>query len=556
MLYIYQMNLLEKKQNPLLALASGLLLFAAWPVSPLTLLIFVAWLPLLWMETKVQSRKKFFSLTYCCMFIWNVSTTWWIWNASAPGAVAAFIANSFIMCLPWLGYKIVKKHKGEIWGYISLIAFWMCFEYIHLQDWGLSWPWLTLGNVFATHPQWVQWYEYTGTSAGTLWILVVNILLFRYMQQRMVNAENHSYRKLVTPVLALFIPVILSWLVNPFRIPGKSGRAATNIVVVQPNIDPYEKVSGNAGSFESQLQTLIRTSEKEIDENTALLVWPETALFMNNGIIESQLKPGENFFFNPLWSFLAKHPNMKLFTGVESVGQLNAPTKYSQEFNGLHYESYNGSAVLDSSGAISFYHKTMLVPGVETLPWFLKFLSKWFDKFGGTTAGYAKQKERTVLNAGDYKIAPAICYESIYGAFISKYVKNGANLICIITNDGWWKNTPGHKQHMYYARLRAIENRTWVARSANTGISCFVDPYGTVVNPRYYNTNAAIKLSIPAIQNHRKTFFVRYGDWLSKLMVVFSIGFVSWIVLLKVLNKYFQRKFPALQKNLDKKPEN
>ena len=161
------------------------------------------------------------------------------------------------------------------------------------------------------------------------------------------------------------------------------------------------------------------------------------------------------------------------------------------------YESYNGSVLLDSSGASAFYHKSMLVPGVETLPWFLKFIDKWFEKFGGTTAGYAKQKERTVLNEKHgYKIAPAICYESIYGEFMSKYIRNGANLICIITNDGWWKKTPGHKQHMNYARLRAIETGTWVARSANTGISCFIDPYGNVIDPQPYDTKAAIKLSI------------------------------------------------------------
>ena len=116
---------------------------------------------------------------------------------------------------------------------------------------------------------------------------------------------------------------------------------------------------------------------------------------------------------------------------------------------GHYYDSYNGSVLLDSSGALAFYHKSMLVPGVETLPWFLKFIDKWFEKFGGTTAGYAKQDERTVLNdtKHGYKIAPSICYESIYGEFMSKYVRNGANIICIITNDGWWQNTPGHKQH-------------------------------------------------------------------------------------------------------------
>ena len=162
---------------------------AAWPVSSLTFLIFIAWIPLLWLESTVKSRKKFFGLTYIAMFIWNVATTWWIWNASAPGALSAFFANSLIMCLPWLGFKIAKKRLGEKIGYVSLIAFWMCFEYIHLQDWGLSWPWLTLGNAFATHPEWVQWYEYTGTSGGTLWIMLVNILLFLHLKNNF-NRED------------------------------------------------------------------------------------------------------------------------------------------------------------------------------------------------------------------------------------------------------------------------------------------------------------------------------------------------------------------------------
>lgn len=183
-------NHLKRFTNFLLALASGLLLFAAWPVSPLTMLIFFAWIPLLWLEERVSSRKKFFGLTYITMFIWNVATTWWIWNASAPGAISAFLANSLLMCFPWLGYKIVKGEMGERWGYLSLIAFWMCFEYIHLQDWGLSWPWLTLGNAFATKTEWVQWYEYTGTSGGTLWVLIVNILLFLHLKKNMLGKQN------------------------------------------------------------------------------------------------------------------------------------------------------------------------------------------------------------------------------------------------------------------------------------------------------------------------------------------------------------------------------
>jgi apolipoprotein N-acyltransferase len=221
---------------------------------------------------------------------------------------------------------------------------------------------------------------------------------------------------------------------------------------------------------------------------------------------------------------------------------MDSATKYSREYSGQYYEAYNGSALLDSSGAYAFYHKSMLVPGVETLPWFLKFIDKWFEKFGGTTAGYARQAERTVLKTKQgYAIAPSVCYESIYGEFMSRYVRNGANLICIITNDGWWKKTPGHKQHMNYARLRAIETRTWVARSANTGISCFISPYGTVYNPQPYNTTAAIKLNITPSQQHT-TFYVRYGDILSKIMVALSLLIIGWRVIIKIRERFLKNK--------------
>lgn len=467
------------------------------------------------------------------MLIWNVATTWWIWNASPPGAVGAFLANSLLMCFPWLGFKIAKKWLGEKIGYASLIAFWMCFEYIHLQDWGLSWPWLTLGNVFATHPEWIQWYEYTGVSSGTFWILLINIFLFLHVKNNFNRETAKTYKYLLSGILILILPIGFS-LLNSIDSRTLIQVTKSNIVVVQPNIDPYEKVSEQTGSFEAQLQKLISISEQQVDENTSLVVWPETALYTASRIDEANLK--QNYFLNPLWGFLQRHPKVTLFTGIESFRMMDSATSYTQEFNGQYFESYNGSVLLDSSGASAFYHKSMLVPGVETLPWFLKFIDKWFEKFGGTTAGYAKQKERTVLNVKNgYKIAPSICYESIYGEFMRNYVRNGANLICIITNDGWWKNTPGHKQHMNYARLRAIETRTWIARSANTGISCFIDPTGTVINPQPYNTSAALKLSIPAT-NHSTTFFVKYGDWLSKLMVGLSIALLGWVIGLKILS--------------------
>ena len=439
------------------------------------------------------------------------------------------------MCFPWLGFKIVRKRFGENTGYLALVAFWMCFEFIHLQDWGLSWPWLTLGNVFATHPTWVQWYEYTGTSGGTLWVLSVNILLFIFIKYNFIWRTQKTLKHLVIVIPILLTPILFSWLDGFHK---KFETRTGNIVVVQPNIDPYEKIS--AGTFEAQLNKLIRLSEEAIDSNTTLVVWPETALYTGSGIDEDKMK--ENNFLNSLWGFLQRHPNLDLFTGIESFKAYDTRKTSTAKFAapGFYFDSYNGSVLLDSSGPLCFYHKSMLVPGVETLPWFLKFIDSWFEKFGGTSAGYAKQKERTVLSTRNgYKIAPAICYESIYGEFMSDYISNGANVICIITNDGWWQNTPGYKQHMNYARLRAIETRTWIARSANTGISCFIDPYGHAIDPQPWNKATHIKMSIPL--NSKKTFFVNHGDIISRAMVIISGLLIAWTLGTVIRNKFFKK---------------
>jgi apolipoprotein N-acyltransferase len=129
-------------------------------------------------------------------------------------------------------------------------------------------------------------------------------------------------------------------------------------------------------------------------------------------------------------------------------------------------------------------------------------------------------------------LAPAICYESIYGEHLGRYFQKGANLLAIITNDGWWQNTPGHKQHALYAGLRAIETRKWVARSANTGISGFIDPSGKWVLPQPYNTAACVRQSVPA-DNNGITFFVRFGDILSKTAIAFYILLWGWVLVFR-----------------------
>jgi len=534
--------------NLFIAIAGGILLWAAWPVSPLTLLIFFAWTPLLWVEDRVKTWKGIFGLAYIHMVIWNIAVTWWVANASLPGALGAFFANSLIMCVPWILLFFTKKRFGRWIGYGSLILFWLAFEYIH-HNWDLSWPWLTLGNSLATHPEWVQWYQYSGSSGGTLWILLSNVLIYNLITEYRKQGRSKTYFSLITAwVLLIIIPILSSRLIlnkEKKRVIFSVPSANYNVVVVQPNVDPYtEKFSGD---IDSQLGRLINLSEKQIDSNTRMVVWPETAIPAQ--VWEDEIK--QNFFYRPVWAFLNRHPQLVLVTGIDSYRNYgpvkDSATKSSRrdKESGNYYDAFNSAAYFDADTNINLYHKAKLVPGVETLPSFLNFMAKSFESFGGISGTLGKDKEPKVFSKDSivFKAAPIICYESIYGDYVTGYVRRGANILTIITNDGWWGNTPGYRQHMNYARLRAIETRKWVARSANTGISCFIDPLGNVINPQPWDIATSIKLAIPV--DDRQTFFVKYGDILSRASLIVAIG----LILLNVFYWVWRKtRAKALQK--------
>ena len=496
-------------------------------MSSLTPLIFVSFVPLLWVENEVQSWKKFLGCALLHFFLWNALTTWWIWNASPVGSVGAFVVNSIVMSIPWLLYKWTRRAWGNWIGYGSLVLYWLAFEYLHL-NWELSWPWLTLGNVFSLHPEWIQWYEYSGAAGGTLWVLLSNLLAWNLWRHYRQMQRGAAYRWLLLSLLiVLMAPILISRIIVSGAKKTASAdlaEANRNVVVVQPNIDPYEEKF--TGDIEAQIQKLIVLSESKIDRLTTLVIWPETAIPAQ--VREDKLT--EDFRFQAVWQFLKRHPRISLLTGIDSYreyGKDPAKASATARFyapSGIYYDVFNTAVLIEPDSSIQFYHKAKLVPGVETLPSFLNFMGSWFEDFGGISGTLGRDSERKVFVPWDqhFRSAPIICYESIYGDYITEYVRRGANLLTIITNDGWWGDTPGYRQHMNYARLRAIETRKWVARSANTGISCFIDPLGNVIDPQPWDTASAIRMTIPV--NNHQTFFVRNGDILSRAATVCALG--------------------------------
>lgn len=507
------------------------MLWLAWPPMPLTFLLFVSWLPLLSLADNVKRARHFFAYTSLHMLLWNLLVTWWVAMSTVPGGLSAFLVNSLIMCIPWLLYFYIKKYVQQVVALFALVAFWIVYEHIH-HNWDLSWPWLALGNAFASKPHWVQWYEYTGTSGGTLWILLANIFIFlSYKIYRDEGRTTRYFKYIATFFAIICLPIAVSIFTGKRTLTLQHNKY--NIVVVQPNIDPYQKF--NSLNQAEQLNKLISLSQSALDANTALVIWPETAVprYTNENALQT------DDFLKPLWGFLRQNPNINLLTGIE--GYKHFPSKisrYAKQFpdSDGFYESYNSAALFDSASA-QIYHKSKLVPGVEVLPGFLNFMSAIFEKFGGTTGGYARDSVPRVLKTSNktFNITPAVCYESIYSDYLADFNRHESNLICIITNDGWWGNTAGYKQHKDYARLRAIESRKWVARSANTGISCFIDPYGNVVQQLGWNKKGTLKQTVGAFVT--ETFYTKHGDLLSKTMSWAAAAFLLFGIFMFVKRK-------------------
>ncbi len=519
-------KLLRYKQYISYSLISGLLLWLGFPAPGQSYLLLFAFVPLLVVERDISlhhggvKKREVFKFTLTTMVTWNIMCTYWIANSSLIAGIAAILINSLLMTLPFLlGH--VLRHRMPKLQYAPLVCLWLSFEYLHF-NWDLAWPWLTLGNGFASMHSLVQWYDMLGALGGSFWIWCCNIAIFRFWN----DYEKRTLKKwwsYIPNVLIIIIPILVS-LFQYYSF--KESDVSLDVVCMQPNIEPHYE-DGTKGNIQI-LEECMEMASAVLDTNTNYILFPEATFGrVDAGYLE------KNDIVNAFRMISGmEFPDVAILAGVSGHKQLDAShadlstTRMSViQGDSIYYHIFNGAYHIHKQKE-DLYYKSKLVIGAEYMPFSkqLGFLDSWVSGMGGTMKGFAKQEAKVTLSNGTYNVAPIICYEQDFGGFLRRHIKNGAQWMAIITKDGWWGDTGGHKQHLEFARLRAIEYRRSIARAANTGTSCFINPRGDISDATSYGEKAVIKQQISL--NSKMTNYARMGDMVGRLAAFLSALFI------------------------------
>ncbi|MDB4906301.1 MAG: Apolipoprotein N-acyltransferase [Gemmatimonadetes bacterium] len=400
-----------------------------------------------------------------------------------------------VMTALWGGaYVITRRRTG--WALALLLPLtWVAHEIAidYLPD--LAFPWLPLGLSTAQFPVVAQLADISGIRGVSFWIAAVaGTLADMFIARRVLKRQ----------MLGIVVTVAAVVGYGLHRLSSIELHKLAPIAVIQPNVPQQDKwLETNQGKISGMLAA--GTRQVLANSHPTLILWPEVSL-------------PDFLFRHPEWkdtlSTLATQGHSALLAGI-----IDLQFRTQED-----YDYWNAAILIDSTGGATqrIYHKGKLVPIVERVPF---FNPRWFTFLGRYFGGYGRGGEPVLFHAGDVKFGVLICYESIFPRVSREYKREGANLLVNITNDAWFGRSLAPWQHLAHLRMRAIENRLPVARSANTGISGWIDPLGRV--------RAATDIFVPAAQTYdvettdAVSPYVRFGDWVSLLSVIGTVAIVA-----------------------------
>ncbi|MFI3328146.1 MAG: apolipoprotein N-acyltransferase [Rikenellaceae bacterium] len=514
--------------------------------------LLVALVPLLFISEEVEdSRAGWWQMlrwTLCVFVLWNFATIWWIGFATIVGPFAATFASAAYSIVAFMAFHTARKKVGKPLAYTLLVSLWIAFEYNYTVS-EFSWPWLLLGNGFSKDIWLVQWYEFTGIFGGSLWVLVTNIAIYEA-----ISAHFSAKKSLFKSIFALFValfPIFLSLFIYfSYASADKTEVAKRDmrVAVVQPNVDCYDKFSGDKSWQERNLLELIDdVAFKSDGADVDIIVMPETAI---PGYYNESNFANANVSRRIVEQLQRNKLDATVITGANTLVtySANSRTKTARKdrFASNYYDVFNSAVAISDndyransqSVEMQIRHKARLVIGVENTPTWIFDLFKFFViDLGGVIGQIGKGESGDIFLVDSVKVGAAVCYEALYGDFYGEFARNGAELMTIISNDGWWGDTPGHRLLYSISSLRAIEHRRAIGRSANTGISGFIDERGVSLESMGWDERGVLICDLPL--NSKQTFYTMNGDYIARVSVLLAILSLLYFVVFLVKRKQY-----------------
>ncbi len=487
-----------------LALTAPVFLALSFPPFDVSVLQIPAFILLIRLAVLCDSNRRVIFYAWPSFVLWNLFSTYWLMMATVAGGAAAILSNAAIMLVPLLLIRsLFLSELNPFAASFFAASVWVSYEFLH-HNWDLAWPWLTLGNGWSNLTGAIQYISFTGVLGISFWIVLSASLFYAYI-------SKPEKPVLIASLGVFFLFPLLSVLAMSTK--NQYEGDPVEVAIIQPNSDSYIRFGG-LPSLDALLDKLLAMSAEARTENTDLIIWPENA-------IDSSL-PASSPYFQRMRDSLEVW-DTKLITGtglVEFFQGEDSPQVTRTTHDGQDYKVFNAALFLQPNEQTEIYRKGKLVPIVERFP-FLNFFYS-IDRFGwiewGSLMGYGLGSSASNFHLDNARTPALICYDSVFPGWVNRFVDNGANFLTIVTNDGWWGDSHGHIQHFAYARLRAIEQRMWIARSANNGISGIISPGGTVQEKTEYWTEDAFSFTI--YTNNHRTFYSRFGNWIGYLSLI------------------------------------
>ncbi len=519
----------------LLALTGGLLLSLAFPPLSLDYLAWVAFIPLFWALCLVSRAHLALLCGALFGFAFFLVDLSWIYNTLIThGHFSPFIGIIVFLCMiiflslfpAGFAYAAALfSERGISTGAVAPFL-WVAQEYLRSILF-TGFPWDLLGYSQANHLRLIQTADVTGVYGISFLIVLSNVTLWKLIQSIFfLNGPHGSTRfpwKLITVnVLALIF--VLSY--GQIRIRQFSdihhSKTSCKIGVLQGNIP--QEIKWEDSSRAKTFAVYEALGRKAVDEGARLLIWPETSAPVVFGSTDRDwIRP----------SLISEELGVPMLVGAPSLKTGNNRGPY-----------YNSAFLLDSTKIFFRYDKIHLVPFGEYMP--LSSLLPVGPGIAAREADYAPGKTMTVMRWPDCPpFSVLICYEAIFPELARQAVNSGAKLLVNITNDGWFGDTGAPYQHLAMAGFRSIENRVWLLRSANTGISGAFDPSGKLVKTIALQHEDMFTLSMTSIDNPR-SFYTRFGD-------LFVYGCISILVFLGFSVVNFHRRPKRWTRKLDER---